>query len=124
MPPYSREILASSFMTSKSAAACGNRYDKTVAAAAEKVEWPDGYDGKFGSPITVLMLGSSCMGRGLKYKYLTPQQPTAASCIAMLSSAKARAARTSLIRASRMYSAAMSFQWPGGVYVPAPSFHL
>src|SRR2546430_3450563 len=31
----------------------------------------------------------------------------------MLSSAKARAARTSLMRASRTYSVAMSFQWPG-----------
>src|SRR5438132_13609243 len=115
MAPYSREILASAFMAAKSAAACGNRYDKTVAAAAEKVEWPEGYAGKFGSPITVLMAGLSCTGRGLKYRNFTPQHPTAASCIAMLSSAKARAARTSLIRASRMYAPAMSFQWPGGV---------
>src|SRR2546427_3402541 len=115
MPPYSREILASSFMASKSEAACGNKYDNTVAAAAEKVEWPDGYAGKFGSPITVLMLGSSWTGRGLKYRNFTPQHPTAASCIAMLSRAKARAARTSLIRSSRTYAPAMSFQWPGGV---------
>src|SRR6266550_268849 len=114
MPPYSREMLASSFIAAKSGAPCGNKYDKTVAAEAEKVEWPEGYDGKFGSPMTVLMLGSSCPGRGLKYRYLTPQQPTAASCIAMLSRARARAARTSLSCASRMYSAAMSFQWPGG----------
>src|SRR5437016_13135146 len=108
MPPYKREILASSFMASKSGAACGNKYDNTIAAAAEKVEWPEGYAGKFGSPITVVMPGSSCTGRGLKYVYLTPQQPTAASCIATLSSAKARAARTSLMRASRTYSAARS----------------
>src|SRR3989449_5126611 len=94
MPPYRREILASSFMASKSGAACGNKYDNTIAAAAEKVEWPEGYAGKFGSPITVVMPGSSCTGRGLKYVYLTPQQPTAASCIATLSSAKARAARS------------------------------
>src|SRR5213594_3672850 len=107
-------MLASSRIAAKSDAEAGNRYDNTAAAAAEKVEWPDGYDGKLGSPITVLMPGSSCCGRGLKYRNLTPQQPTAASCIAMLSSAKERAARTSLIRASRMYSAAMSFQWPGG----------
>jgi len=37
--PYSREILASSFMASKSGAAGGNEYDNTIAAAAEKVEW-------------------------------------------------------------------------------------
>src|SRR5438034_100024 len=74
MPPYRREILASSFMASKSGAACGNKYDNTIAAAAEKVEWPEGYAGKFGSPITVVMPGSSCTGRGLKYVYLTPQQ--------------------------------------------------
>src|SRR2546427_7994662 len=79
MPPYKREILASSFMASKSGAACGNKYDNTIAAAAEKVEWPEGYAGKFGSPITVVMPGSSCTGRGLKYVYLTPQHPTAAS---------------------------------------------
>src|SRR5687767_3113634 len=42
--------------------------------------------------------------------------------MAALRRANARALRTSLIRASRMYSAAMSFQCPGGVYVPAPSF--
>src|SRR6185436_9803688 len=107
-------MLASSFMVSKAPAPCGKRYDNTSAAADEYVEWPDGYAGKFGSPITVLMLGSICTGRGLKYRNLTPQQPTAASCIAMFKSAKARAARTSLIWASRMYSAAMSFQWPGG----------
>src|SRR2546422_2718865 len=81
MPPYRREILASSFMASKSGAACGNKYDNTIAAAAEKVEWPEGYAGKFGSPITVVMPGSSCTGRGLKYVYLTPQHPTAASSI-------------------------------------------
>src|SRR5207244_3839835 len=60
MPPYRREILASSFMASKSGAAFGNKYDNTIAAAAEKVEWPEGYAGKFGSPITVVMPGSSC----------------------------------------------------------------
>src|SRR2546425_594205 len=31
----------------ESGAACGNRYDKTVAAAAEKVEWPEGYRSSF-----------------------------------------------------------------------------
>jgi len=44
----------------------GNRSDRIVAAAAEKVECPDVYDGKFGMPIFVLMLGSNCEGRGLK----------------------------------------------------------
>ena len=34
------------------------------------------------------------------------------------------AARTSLNCASRTYSSATSFQWPGGEYVPAPSFHF
>src|SRR4026209_390830 len=103
-------MLASSFMAAKLSAALGKRCDRIAAAAAEKVEWPEGHDGKFGNPITVLIPGSSCPGRGLKQRYLTPQHPTAASCIAMLSSANDRAARTSLIRASRMYSAAMSFQ--------------
>src|SRR6185436_674620 len=115
MPPYSREMLASSFMASKAGPPLGKTYDNTVAAAEEKVEWPDGYAGKLGRPITVLMPGSSCTGRGLKYKNLTPQHPTAASCMAMLSRASVRAERTSLMRASRMYSVAMSFQCPGGV---------
>ena len=42
----------------------------------------------------------------------------------MLSSANARAARTSLNSACWMYGAAMKFQWPGGVGVLAPSAHL
>src|SRR5438045_2722530 len=102
MPPYNREIPASSAMAFKVVESPGNRYASVVAAAPEKVEWPEGKDGKFGKPIIVLIDGSSCAGRGLKYFIFVSQHPTATSCIAMLSSAYARAARTSLIRASRM----------------------
>jgi hypothetical protein len=44
----------------------GNRCDSTTAAAAENVEWPEEYEGKFGSPIEVLIRGSIWLGRGLK----------------------------------------------------------
>jgi hypothetical protein len=41
MPPYRREMEASSFCASKNAASAGKRYDYTSAAAPENVEWPD-----------------------------------------------------------------------------------
>src|SRR5438067_4844881 len=115
---------ASSAIASKLASPSGNRYVSTVAAAPENVECPDGYAGKFGSPITVLIDGSICVGRGLKYLYFVAQHATPASCIAMLSSANARAARTSLMFAFATYDVAIAFQCPDGVYVPAPSFHF
>src|SRR5262245_51665629 len=96
MPPYSREMAASSLSASKVGAALGKMYDNTSAAAAENVECPDEYDGKFGRPMTVLMSGSNCDGRGLKYAYFVSQQLTAASCMAIFSSANVRATRTSL----------------------------
>src|SRR5262245_41618359 len=95
-----RDIAASSFAASKDDAPPGNRYDSTSAAAAENVECPDTYEGKFGRPITVRIVGSICEGRGLKYANFASQHPTAASCIAILSSANVRAARTSLKCAS------------------------
>src|SRR6185503_2408495 len=104
MPPYSRETPASSAIALKVVAPCGKIAPSVVAAAAEKVECPDGYAGKLGSPIIVLIDGSSCDGRGLKFFIFVSQQPTATSCIAMLSRANTRAARTSLMRASRTYS--------------------
>src|SRR5574341_446647 len=104
MPPYSLEMPASFFIASKLASPPGKRYASTAAAAAEKVECPEVYEGKFGRPIEGLMLRSSWEGRGLKYAYLASQQPTAASCIAMFSNAKTRAASTSLKRASRTCS--------------------
>jgi oligoendopeptidase F len=66
MPPYSLDIPASSRIAAKLVAPLGNRYVRIAEPAAEKVEWPEVYDGKLGSPISVLMLGSSCDGRGLK----------------------------------------------------------
>src|SRR6478672_4696043 len=117
-------MAASSFCASKYDVPFGNRYERTSAAAAENVEWPDVYDGKFGRPITVRIDGSSCDGRGLNEVNFASQHPTAASCIAMFSSANVRAARTSLNRASRTYGAAMKSQWPGGVGVLTPSAHL
>src|SRR5476649_804858 len=104
---------ASSAIALKVDESAGKRYASVVAAAPEKVECPDGYAGKLGRPILVLIDGSSCTGRGLKYFIFVSQQPTAASCIDMLSSAYARAARTSLIRASRMRLEAIKFQCPG-----------
>ena len=47
-------------------AAVQPRDPRLVAAAAENVEWPDGYAGTFGRPITVLIDGSIFVGRGLK----------------------------------------------------------
>ena len=66
MPPYSREMDASSLCASKSARPPGKRYDRTSAAAPENVECPEVYDGKFGRPMMVLSSGSICDGRGLK----------------------------------------------------------
>ena len=74
--------------------------------------------------MTARMPGSSCDGRGLKYVNLASQHATAASCSAMLSNASTRAVRTSLKSASTRYGYAMTFQWPGGVGVLRPSFHL
>jgi hypothetical protein len=65
MPPYIREIEASSLSLSNSGRSLGKRYDSVSAAAAEKVECPDVYEGKFGRPMSVLSPGSSCDGRGL-----------------------------------------------------------
>src|SRR3954466_1872014 len=96
MPAYSREIAASSICSSKYVRPSGNRYESTSAAAAENVECPDVYDGKFGRPMTVRIEGSSCEGRGWNDVNFASQHPTAASCSAMLSSANTRAARTSL----------------------------
>src|SRR5512143_839719 len=100
-------MAASSFMASNVAAPAGKMYESTFAAAAEYVECPEMYDGKFGRPITVLMEESSCDGRGLKYANFVSQQTTAASCRAMFIRASVRAMRTSLNPDCSRYGQAM-----------------
>jgi len=121
MPPYRRDIAASSACAASCSRSSGKKCPSTVAAAPEKPACPDTYDGKLGSPIGVVIAGSACDGRMSQYAYFASQMAMPVSIIAVFTTASTWAASPS----DRLYqvasSAAVRFQCPGGVYVPAPS---
>jgi hypothetical protein len=104
----------------------GKNAPSTVAAAPDVVEWPEGYEGNGGVTMYEFHEGSirariAVTGRSDQYVNFASQQAMKASAWAVLSAAKRPAVKivdrcTPLTRSS-----AMTFQWPGGVTVPAPS---
>src|SRR5688572_26509465 len=108
---------------------------RTAAPAALNVLWPDVYSGNGGvtrsgvqpASFSVSARGSRSPPRmaviGLqKWKvYLQSHDTIAASASAMFSTAKSRAFCSSVRPCCALTSCAITFQWPGGVTVPAPS---
>src|SRR5687768_780020 len=114
MPPHRRDRAASSACARKNPPSSGNVSASTAAAAAEIVEWPDVYDGKFGVGITGTSPGMRCTGRAVQYVYLVAQQAMKASAIAMLRKAWARAAAAASRPRDTIRSLSSPFQIAGG----------
>src|ERR1700744_2191881 len=90
MPPYNLDNDACCAISVNLVPLSGNKYVKTVAAAELKLECPEEYEGKFGIPVSVLILEFICVGRGLMEKYLASQHTMAAAISAILRQAKCR----------------------------------
>src|SRR5687767_11482689 len=114
IPPHRRDNAASSASARKNAPSSGNVAARTAAAAAEIVEWPDVYDGKFGVGITVTRPGMRWIGRAVQYVYFVAQQAMKPSAIAMLRKAWARDAALASRPRDRMRSLSFAFQIAGG----------
>src|SRR5689334_8158013 len=105
MPPYTREIATSSraalndlngrgakpmstCVESTNGIVSPSTRDNTCDAAADSVEWPDGYSGKGGVANRVTHFGSNTRctyvtGRSTSDLYFSRQQPMNASAIAI-----------------------------------------